>query len=794
MFRQGVGIQENWGSCASSPDGVPRRFAVYVMSSDSGPDQAKCAKMISAELEPVPRAIFFHMPCLLHQIHLIVRTSLAKFPSYFASCAKVVNTWRSWGNTKKIRAAWREHFGDERAKVATSSLPPRPLRGRWGSIESIEQFLLKCGRHELITVYEEALLKKAKSVLAEGCPDMDDEVKKYQMEVGRWTVEAVEALKDDSFWASLLIGSISRGPICHTMAFLMKQNKENNDDSSRHMTVVNFVTSLVPRALLDFEHLLRSPECWYDLFSLDGATSETGSFNTANFSTLLCNADFVRRIADKANSYPLRLAWLLHRPETVCEKRKQVARDLQNFTAQMDGQPPLPSTTSASEAMRRSVEIHVSKLGTTFSSELAYCAETGLLHQKMQVFTAMLLSVMRLDTQAVEGLNSTIKLMSRAAPNLHAPLLSARLNVKTHVRQFGSTRAARAGLIDAAAGQHDRTKEWLAESCADKESRFTMQAIQEKPECLPDDLQALPGADAPTGVVRYIIGGPAAHKTHPRARRPSAEMCPAKMLLLFQGACRKQGIPLKPTEGRCFCFLGRKLASLTGGHQDDELPLTQTSMLWLGVMSLQHYSKFFWAECSLISEGADKQEPLYLKVITPVNHLDSLQVMGVLHDACDKSLLSITSEVWRVSWGRDGCVGEATVLERKPLDCNLIFGCKCEKNTRKPNSAPAAPAAGTVVGEGQVTYANDDEILESLAEQLLHGQDCNHETDLEDEHEVHSAESGMVSSDADADLQRLLEQVAAVCKVHPSTPTSFALHYVHVQIFRDSVLRGFICA
>jgi aryl-alcohol dehydrogenase-like predicted oxidoreductase len=99
-----------------------------------------------------------------------------------------------------------------------------------------------------------------------------------------------------------------------------------------------------------------------------------------------------------------------------------------------------------------------------------------------------------------------------------------------------------------------------------------------------------------------------------------------------------------------------------------------------------------------------------------------------------------------------------------------------------------------VVGEGQVTYANDDEILESLAEQLLHGQDCNHETDPEDEHEVHSAESGMVSSDADADLQRLLEQAAAVCKVHPSTPTSFALHYVHVQIFRDSVLRGFMCA
>ena len=408
----------------------------------------------------------------------------------------------------------------------------------------------------------------------------------------------------------------------------------------------------------------------------------------------------------------------------------------------------------------------------------------------MQVFTAMLLSVMRLDTQAVEGLNSTIKLMSRAAPNLHAPLLSSRLNVKTHVRQFGSTRAARAGLIDAAAGQHDRTKEWLAESCADKESRFTMQAIQDRPGCLPDDLQALPAADTPTGVVRYIIGGPAEQKTHPRARRPSAEMCPAKMLLLFQGACRKQGIPLKPIEGRCFCFLGRKLPSLTGGHQDDELPVTQTSMLWLGVMSLQHYSKIFWAECSLISSGADTKEPLYLKVITPINHVDSLQIMGVLHDACNENLVSITSEVWRVSWGRDGCVGEATVLERKPLDCNLIFGCKCHKNIRKSHGAPAAPAAGTMVGEGQVTYANDDEILESLAEQLLQGQDCNHEADPEDNHEVQSAESGMVSSAVDPDLQRLLEQAAAVCKAHPSTAMSFALHYAQSLTFQRINFKG----
>ena len=95
-----------------------------------------------------------------------------------------------------------------------------------------------------------------------------------------------------------------------------------------------------------------------------------------------------------------------------------------------------------------------------------------------------------------------------------------------------------------------------------------------------------------------------------------------------------------------------------------------------------------------------------------------------------------------------------------------------------------------MVGEGQVTYANDDEILESLAEQLLQGQDCNHEADPEDNHEVQSAESGMVSSAVDPDLQRLLEQAAAVCKAHPSTAMSFALHYAQSLTFQRINFKG----
>ncbi len=79
-------------------------------------------------------------------------------PGHFAKCAQIVNVWRSWGNAAKIKELWTALYGKDRADIVCSSLPPRPLKGRWGTVEEIEKRLLVCGSIELATVFEEPWL------------------------------------------------------------------------------------------------------------------------------------------------------------------------------------------------------------------------------------------------------------------------------------------------------------------------------------------------------------------------------------------------------------------------------------------------------------------------------------------------------------------------------------------------------------------------------------------------------------------------------------------------------------
>ncbi len=44
-----------------------------------------------------------------------------------------VNMWRTKDNARNLRAALKEGFGVDRAGDVPGRLPPRPLRGRWGS-------------------------------------------------------------------------------------------------------------------------------------------------------------------------------------------------------------------------------------------------------------------------------------------------------------------------------------------------------------------------------------------------------------------------------------------------------------------------------------------------------------------------------------------------------------------------------------------------------------------------------------------------------------------------------------
>lgn len=71
--------------------------------------------------------------------------ALSDRPGHYSDIAKVTNVWRSPGTADKIRKAFIQLHGEARAKATVPRLPPRALRGRWGSITSVELFLLLAG-------------------------------------------------------------------------------------------------------------------------------------------------------------------------------------------------------------------------------------------------------------------------------------------------------------------------------------------------------------------------------------------------------------------------------------------------------------------------------------------------------------------------------------------------------------------------------------------------------------------------------------------------------------------------
>jgi len=69
---------------------------------------------------------------------------------HYSSIAKIINVWRSSGNAFKIRRAYCLKTGNAKA---LKRLPPRPLKGRWGSIASAEDFILEAGYEHLPSAF-----------------------------------------------------------------------------------------------------------------------------------------------------------------------------------------------------------------------------------------------------------------------------------------------------------------------------------------------------------------------------------------------------------------------------------------------------------------------------------------------------------------------------------------------------------------------------------------------------------------------------------------------------------------
>ena len=94
------------------------------------------------------------MTCVLHQLQLIVKKLLVveQVCEYLRRLATLTKVWRSSGTAWKIRHAWSQLFGADAAR-SCSTLPQRPLKGRWGYIHNCEEFFVGLHHHQLSQVF-----------------------------------------------------------------------------------------------------------------------------------------------------------------------------------------------------------------------------------------------------------------------------------------------------------------------------------------------------------------------------------------------------------------------------------------------------------------------------------------------------------------------------------------------------------------------------------------------------------------------------------------------------------------
>ena len=152
-----------------------------------------------------------------------VQRILVRMGKFWSKLAKVINVWRTPGNARKLYQRWSSLVSKERADKVVTTLPPKPLKGRWGAAANAQCFLLRATRQETRKVFHAALVAPKSSPAARhersardvgGDPDEEE----HNVNNGRWTREAWPDLDSDDFGVSSLSPTMCRahGCTCNT--------------------------------------------------------------------------------------------------------------------------------------------------------------------------------------------------------------------------------------------------------------------------------------------------------------------------------------------------------------------------------------------------------------------------------------------------------------------------------------------------------------------------------------------------------------------------------------------------
>ena len=259
----------------------------------------------------------------------------------------------------------------------------------------------------------------------------------YRLKLSKWCHGAMQAITSSIFWCLIYLCRALRGPLRHFMLIVQQEARAGE-------CLFKLVTSRLDELTNEFKALfVNLPKIVDKALSLAGCygTDTSPGLDAADIVKLryialrlllLHWAAFRRRIIRPLQQYPFKMFWLIKaHPKKYCPRRKAVASELLRLgTSQLDA-----STLKIRTMCEREL-IHMRDHGVFPDVP---CVSGSFLFAFLKGLAKMLPA----DTQAIEGINSVIKLVGRRCPNISLELLSSRLVIRRSLSESGSMRRSK---------------------------------------------------------------------------------------------------------------------------------------------------------------------------------------------------------------------------------------------------------------------------------------------------------------------------------------------------------------
>ena len=152
---------------------------------------------------------------------------------YFSGLATIANVWKSTGIPDKLKT-FLDSLPDAGSEVSLwvcARLPGRVLRGRWGSIDEVEELIcprLAWLKLAFVAIFVFSSSKKKRTKRRKKQTPGQEEAQQFNDEQNKYRLNATRLLQNHWFSLSLHISRIVKSPLTHFYRWATKRIQEVN--------------------------------------------------------------------------------------------------------------------------------------------------------------------------------------------------------------------------------------------------------------------------------------------------------------------------------------------------------------------------------------------------------------------------------------------------------------------------------------------------------------------------------------------------------------------------------------